>query len=240
MTLNFFISEILCSYCSPSNANFRRCSSLSFFITVFCSSLVVVVEVALHVSSVNHDEHEHNNHVGAPFSTKFSYFKFQIVFLTSNKSVLFLSFHLLKVWIHPIITHVSIALYCFYNLFFVECQMPCDQLLWSFVLILVISFIFGVLLVELLCDEALTPIDCIECSEVILLLLLLSPPVCSSALSGINYRKIIYYLLFRFSMRNNKFIKDEHLPSLSPTLLSLRLSKSRTAALVLCIRSIKT
>jgi hypothetical protein len=41
----------------------------------------------------------------------------------------------------------------------------------------------GRLLVELLCDDALTPTECKECSEVMLLLLLLSPPVCSSGLS---------------------------------------------------------
>lgn len=41
----------------------------------------------------------------------------------------------------------------------------------------------GRLLVELLCDDALTPTECKECSEVMLLLLLLSPPVCSSGVS---------------------------------------------------------
>ena len=33
---------MVCSYCSPSNAIFRLCSSLSFLMIVFCSSLDVV------------------------------------------------------------------------------------------------------------------------------------------------------------------------------------------------------
>lgn len=73
--------------------------------------------------------------------------------------------------------------------FFTLCRLrEIGMLLYVFSLLL--STAGGRLFVELLCEDALTPIDWIECSDVILLLLLLSPPVWSSTCLKIDYLKI--------------------------------------------------
>ena len=58
------------------------------------------------------------------------------------------------------------------------------------------AFGSGRLLVEELCELAETPIEWIECSEVMELLLLLSPPVCSSGVSvKYNNNNLRFYTL---------------------------------------------